>query len=91
MQVEKYLFHLNKWGVAGEKALNAKYSGDLPAGLQIKVVNPKALVILGRDNNFTAQETFDFEIIRRKYANLMDIITYDDLLRRLDNIIAQLR
>lgn len=29
--------------------------------------------------------------LRRKYANVMDIMSYDDLLRRLDNVIASLR
>lgn len=90
MQAEKYLFHLNKWGVAGEKHLNKKRSAELPPGLQLKIVNPKALVILGRDNSFSKGEKFDFEIIRRKYANVIDILTYDDLIRRLNNIIAQL-
>lgn len=32
-----------------------------------------------------------FEVIKRKYANMMDIMTYDDLLRRLKRIIASLR
>jgi len=91
MQVEKYLFHLNKWGVAGEAALNKKYSAELPAGLALQIINPKAFVILGRDDQFSKQEKFDFEIIRRKYANVIDILTYDDLLRRLGNIIIKLR
>ena len=45
------------------------------------------MIILGRDNNFNRRQTLDFEIIRRKYSNVVDIITYDDLLRRLNNII----
>lgn len=32
----------------------------------------------------------DFEIIKRKYANMIDIITYDALLRRLNNTIIAL-
>ncbi len=89
VQVEKYLFHLNKWGVIGEKEINKKRSHELPKGMKIKVTNPKAMVILGRDNDFTNDQKFDFEIIKRKYANIMDIITYDDLLNRLDNIISR--
>jgi hypothetical protein len=92
MQVEKYLFHLSKWGHAGEKAIWEHRSAELPNGFKIKITNPRGLVILGRDNDFQEhQQWLDFEIIRRKYANMMDIITYDDLLRRLDNIISMLR
>ncbi|MCK9513967.1 MAG: DUF4263 domain-containing protein [Pigmentiphaga sp.] len=97
MQAEKYIFHLSKWGVAGEEALNRKYSSELPQDMRIQVTNPKAILILGRDRDASGSPLLepslrhDFEIIRRKYANVMDIMTYDDLLARLDNIIASLR
>ena len=92
MQAEKYLFHLNKWGAAGEQEILKAWQSELPKGLQIKIINPKAMIILGRDNNFSEdQQRADFEIIRRNYANVIDIMTYDDLLRRLENIIAMLQ
>ncbi len=97
MQAEKYLFHLSKWGVDGEKKLTAKYQAQLPPGLPIRITNPKALLILGRDRKadgsaaLSATQLFDLEVIKRKYANMMDIITYDDLLRRLESIIASLK
>jgi hypothetical protein len=90
MQVEKYIFHLQKWGRDGERAILEKRKDELPSGLEIKVTNPKAMIILGRDSDFVDDQKFDFEIIRRKYANVIDIMTYDDLLRRLDNIISML-
>jgi hypothetical protein len=89
MQVEKYIFHLNKWGVAGEKQINNKRKHELPNDMVIRVTNPKALIILGRDRDFADDQKFDFEIIKRKFANIIDIMTYDDLLRRLDNIIVK--
>ncbi len=91
MQAEKYLFHLNKWGAEGEKRINEKRSKDIPQGMKIKVTNPKAIIVLGRDNDFEENQLFDFEIIKRKYANIMDIMTYDDLLRRLENIITRFK
>lgn len=97
MQAEKYLFHLSKWGVDGERHLTQTYAAELPAGLQIRVTNPKALLILGRDRKsdgspaLTTAQSFDLELVKRKYANLIDILTYDDLLRRLDRIIESLR
>jgi hypothetical protein len=97
MQAEKYLFHLTKWGLAGEKALTQRYAAELPPRMEIRITSPKAMVILGRDKRpngtpaLDAGQQLDLEIIKRKYANMIDIMTYDDLLRRLDNIIASLR
>ena len=48
------------------------------------------MLILGRNKDFDDRQKFDFEIIKRKYSNIVDIITYDDLLRRLDNIITMI-
>lgn len=88
MQVEKYVFHLNKWGREGERIILEKRKDELPTGFEIKITNPKAMIILGRDSDFARDQQFDFEIIKRKYANIIDIMTYDDLFRRLNNIIA---
>lgn len=96
MQAEKYLFHLSKWGVVGERALTKRYEATLPTAMPIRVTNPKAMIILGRDrlqdgnNALSASQMLDLEIIKRKYANMIDILTYDDLLRRLNHIIASL-
>jgi hypothetical protein len=92
MQAEKYLFHLNKWGHAGEREIRDKRKGELPTEIELKITNPKATILLGRDDDFDGeQQRFDFEIIRRKYANMLDIMTYDDLLRRVSNIIEMMK
>lgn len=94
MQAEKYLFHLAKWGVKGEETLTKKYAAELPTGMKIRISNPKAIIIVGRDQiggaSMTGSQLLDFEVMKRKYANMMDIITYDDLLRRLNNTIVAL-
>jgi hypothetical protein len=90
MQAEKYIFHLSKWGRDGEKSIQNKRKSELPPGLQLKITNPRAMLILGRDADFDDEQYFDFEIIRRKYANVIDVMTYDDILRRLDNIISMI-
>lgn len=91
MQAEKYLFYLSKWGQAGERAIAEKHRAELPPDMAIKIVNPKAIILTGRDEKFSDEERFDFEFARRAYSNVVDIISYDDLLRRLDNIIVSLR
>jgi hypothetical protein len=91
MQIEKYIYYLNKLGRQGEKKLTNKYKNDLPEGLEIKIVNPNGMIIMGRDNTMEASELGDFEIIKRKFKNIIDIFTYDDLIRRLEVTISQLK
>jgi len=89
MQLEKYLYHLNRWGQTGEDKLNGKYADQLPGDLRIKIVNPAGMIIMGRDDTFTPDQRTDFEVIRRKYRHVVEIMTYDDLLRRLKVIRSQ--
>lgn len=91
MQLEKYLFHLNRYGESGEKRLTEKFKDKLPDGLKIRITNPKGFIIMGRDNNLNEEQKGDFEIVKRKYKNVIDIITYDDLLKRLDFTIEQIQ
>lgn len=83
MQVEKYIFHLNKWWRDWEKELSTLY------GNEIQIVNPKWILIMWRCDKLTKRQIFDFEVIKRQYSNIVDIITYDDLIKRIDNIIAK--
>jgi Shedu protein SduA, C-terminal len=89
MQVEKYLFHLNKWGRIGEEHLTKKLCDKLPSSMKIQITNPKGIIIMGREENLSPEQLFDFEIIKRKYSNILDIMTYDDLINRLENIITK--
>jgi len=91
MQAEKYLFYLSKAGRGIEMKIEADYASQLPAGLKIKVANPKAIILSGRDNNLSPEQRFDLGFIRKKYSNMIDILSYDDLIRRVDNIIDTLK
>lgn len=83
MQLEKYLFHFARWGAAGEKKLRKNYKSELPEDVNIKIVNPQGIIIMGREKGLSPDQLNDFEVIKRQYRNIVDIITYDDLLRRL--------
>jgi len=83
MQIEKYLYYLNRWGADGEAELTRKYKSELPEGFSIKITNPAGIIIMGRDNNLSNAQRRDFEVVKRKYKNIADIVTYDDLLCRL--------
>lgn len=89
MQVEKYIFCLNKSGKNGENKLTNKFKEQLPDNFQIKITNPSGIIIMGRKNNLTKNQQQDFEIIKRKYKNIIDIITYDDLVDRLATLCHQ--
>ncbi|SDG77016.1 Shedu immune nuclease family protein [Janthinobacterium sp. YR213] len=91
MQIEKYIFHLCRWGTVGETYLTNKYADRLPVGLQIKITNPCGIIIMGRDHEMTDVQRRDFEVFRRQNKNIIDIITYDDLLRRLQVVIQQFK
>ena len=89
MQIEKYIFLLNKWGNEGEKQLSKRFKNKMPNELQIKIINPQALIIIGCEDDLSEQEKNDFEIVRRKYKNIIDIITYDELIRSLKRLIKR--
>ena len=91
MQLEKYIYYLNSRGQDGEAKLSDKYKQDLPEGLKIKITNPGGIVIIGRDNNLTDDQKLDFEVVKRKYKNVVDIITYDNLIRRVELTIEQIK
>jgi len=89
MQIEKYIFYLNKWGKQGEDTLTNKYKEKLPDNFRIKITNPSGIIVMGRGNDISSAQKEDFEVIKRKYRNIVDIITYDDLIGRLRFIIDQ--
>jgi len=84
MQIEKYIFYLNKWGIKGEKKLSDRYRSELGDGFDIKVTSPSAIIIMGRTKGLSQSQLQDFEVIKRKYKNVIDILTYDDLIDRLN-------
>jgi hypothetical protein len=45
---------------------------------------------MSRETNLTSEQKLDFEIVKRKYKNVVDILTYDNLMERIDSIITQL-
>ena len=87
VQIEKYLYCLKKGGDRLEDKLNGDLSSELPKGLKVKINNPQGLLLMGRSDQMTLDQLFDFEIIKRQYKNIVDIMTYDDLLNRIENII----
>ena len=64
---------------------------DLPVGFRIRIVNPSGIVIMGRSNTLSDVQRREFEVLRRDSKGVVDIVTYDDLLARVQAVLDQLR
>ena len=64
---------------------------SLPPNIKPIALNPQGILLLGRSNQFNNQQRHDFELIKRQYKHITDIMTYDDLVIRLENIIYSLK
>lgn len=89
-QIEKYIFCLNSSDKAKED-VTKKLTEFLPEGVELKIVNPQGILLAGRSNDFNGEQQKDFELIKRQYKHVADIMTYDDLAQRLNNIISSLQ
>ncbi len=90
VQIEKYIYILNHEGESRVRKIREKISGNLPKGIEIRVINPQGILLLGRSEGLSKEQLYDFEIIKRQHKNIIDIMTYDDLLFRLNNILKQM-
>ena len=89
-QIEKYIFCLNSSDKAKDD-VSKRLIEFLPKGMEVRIVNPQGILLVGRSNEFTKEQMQDFELIKRQYKHVADIMTYDDLLFRLSNIIESLK
>lgn len=61
--------------------------------IKLKAVHPKGYIIFGRDaasfnGDNINQKKLDFELIKNTYKDVVDIITFDELVQRFDRIIS---
>lgn len=89
MQIEKYIYHLTRTAKNSERLIKNKIFDQTQEEVDIYVRNPRGIIILGRSNKLNADQLRDFEILRRKYKHIADIISYDDLIHRLDSILEK--
>lgn len=79
VQAEKYLFN------AERKAPGLTEDIKREKGLDVEVVKPRAVVIMGVSNQLDDEKkTNDFRVLRQSLKNV-EIILYDELLQRLKN------
>ena len=91
-QLQQYLKSLTK--MSSEEIMNKNHVlQEELGGIELKAVHPKGYIIFGRDDvSFSGenaeQKKVDFEIMRNAYRDVVDIITFDDLVKRFDQIIT---
>ncbi len=88
-QIEKYINCLTSAEKSQTEVRN-KLESMLPINIKVDIVNPQGILLAGRSNGFNIQQNKDFELIKRQYKHIADIMTYDDLLERMNNILASL-
>jgi hypothetical protein len=85
-QIEEYIYDFNLYKKENMNLINKHFEEEL-SKIKINLIDVHGVLICGRSNNFSNEEKRDFEIIRKQYKNVVDILTYDDILRRLNNTI----
>lgn len=92
-QIEKYIYYLNHLGLNGEEEFSesckkrlAERGLPLPDDFRLRVLTPHGRLLIGHCD-FTKDEQRDFDLIRRQYSHIVDILTYDDLLERVKRIL----
>ena len=92
IQIENYLFALNRWGELGESVLTKRYRDFLPVHIEsVKISNPRGIMILGRSTEYNEEQIHSLELIKRHYSRITDLVTYDDLTSRLSRMIDSIR
>ncbi|WP_061841469.1 Shedu immune nuclease family protein [Tetragenococcus halophilus] len=88
VQMENYLHDLN----LNHKNASAKIKDKLLRDdVNPKIKLPKGIIIAGDKKGLNDKQKSDFEIIRRQFRNITDIITYDELIESFKNQIRTLQ
>lgn len=91
LQIQKYIYYIDHLGKLGEHKFSVKYKKKIEQETGRKIpfnlsfVNPRGILLIG-NCEFTVEEQRDFNLIKRQYNNIIDIITYNDLLKRLERL-----
>jgi hypothetical protein len=44
---------------------------------------------MGKEDRLSPNQLADFEVVKRKYRNIVDIVTYDEMIRQLELLISR--
>ena len=87
MQCNKYCFWLIQHRKKNEELIRKKIKEKYKIDMKINIRSPKFTIILGRNINFTEKQKKDFKTIKSQYNNVNEVLTYDDIIIKLERII----
>lgn len=88
MQCNKYCFWLTQNRKNNEALISKKIKEKYGIDMNINIRSPKFTIILGRSIDFTERQKKDFKTIKNQYNNVNEILTYDDIIVKLERIIG---
>lgn len=95
VQTTKYINALNQNHDKSKNNIIKKLKEDNPnttlSTNDVFINNPKGLILIGRSDKLSKEQKDDFELIRRQYKDIVEIMTYDDLQNRLNNLVEKLK
>ena len=92
IQTSVYIHALNSHNEKNTERIEKRLKKDHPSlDLKIRINNPQGIVLFGRSDKLSPEQQFDYELIRRQYKDISTIMTYDDLLFLLKNLIDNLK
>lgn len=94
VQTTKYINALNQNQDKAKENIFKKLKNDNPNTTltknDIKINNPKGIILLSRSDKLSIEQKDDLELLRRQFKDVSEIMTYDDLFERFDNLIKKL-
>ena len=92
MQIETYLYSLMISSNDKLSKIAEKVRLESGTNIKLSVLNPRGLIIMGySESELSDHQKLALEILRRQYSHIADIITYNDLLARIHNIIISIK
>lgn len=91
IQCNKYCFWLSQNRKNNEKLINKKIKEKYDIDIPINIRNPKFTIILGRSKKFTEEQQKDFRTIKTQYNNVNEILSYDDVIEKIERLLDTFR
>lgn len=97
-QTQKYIYNLERNSVQEEENILKKFQ-EKPdfSGSEINIASPKGIVIVGRgpqnDPKLSTDEkkeiNLSLSIMKNRYQDILDFLTFDDVVDRIERVIAR--
>lgn len=90
MQIEYYLRELHENSSFNIQKIKRKLL-EKSFDSEVKINNVKGIIIMGRTNEFSSEQQETYRIMKNQYSNIINIISYDELLDMLERILNRFK